>query len=316
MFIRRMLRATVGFAVVAGVAFTGTVEAGAQSARTAESHKSAAEQVLYYNHSYGVLDRETADAVENSDFLREFANFEVRTTSSGNLTWKGRYLYGGQTYIELFGAGDLPGQDANFGSTSVAYSAEHDGDLAKVSQRLRDQGYNNLDEFLQQRNFGDGVLVPWFDGVQFPVADYPYDAFGAWAMEYREEYFSDPRSKTGPASYPGDTSRQRYLPDTYKDHQLKDLTGIRFAVTERDLNTQLPLFEAGGLDIRKVPGGAIVKDGLTTIRYDVVPADKVGLKQIQMSLNAPVDDRHEERIGNSTLVVGPGDHAVWTFDKP
>lgn len=316
MFIRRMLRATVGLAVVAGVALTGTVEAGAKTAQDSERRSSADGQLLYYNHSYGVVDRETADAVENSDFLRDFANFEVRTTSSGNLTWKGRYLYGGQTYIELFGTGDLPGQDGNFGSTSVAYSSEHDGDLAKVSQKLRDKGFDKLDEFLQQRNFGDGVLVPWFDGVQFPVADYPYDAFGAWAMEYREEYFDDPRSKTGPAAYPGDITRQRYLPDTYKDHQMRDLTRIRFAVTELDLNTQLPLFEAGGLDVKKVPGGAIVKDGLTTIQYDVVSADKVGLKQIQMSLNASVDDRHEERIGNSTLVVGPGDRAVWTFDKP
>ncbi|MER7791062.1 DUF5829 family protein [Streptomyces sp. NPDC097640] len=301
---------------MAGVALTGTVEAGAKTAQDSERRSSADGQLLYYNHSYGVVDRETADAVENSDFLRDFANFEVRTTSSGNLTWKGRYLYGGQTYIELFGTGDLPGQDGNFGSTSVAYSSEHDGDLAKVSQKLRDKGFDKLDEFLQQRNFGDGVLVPWFDGVQFPVADYPYDAFGAWAMEYREEYFDDPRSKTGPAAYPGDITRQRYLPDTYKDHQMRDLTRIRFAVTELDLNTQLPLFEAGGLDVKKVPGGAIVKDGLTTIQYDVVSADKVGLKQIQMSLNASVDDRHEERIGNSTLVVGPGDRAVWTFDKP
>lgn len=32
-----------------------------------------------------------------------------------------------------------------------------------------------------------------------------------------------------------------------------------------------------------------------------------------MSLNRPVKDRHVERIGNSTLTVGPGSRAVWTF---
>jgi hypothetical protein len=32
-----------------------------------------------------------------------------------------------------------------------------------------------------------------------------------------------------------------------------------------------------------------------------------------MSLNRPVKDRHVEQIGNSTLTVGPGSHAVWTF---
>ncbi|WP_435864504.1 DUF5829 family protein [Streptomyces sparsogenes] len=314
MFIRRVLRATVGLAVVASVAFAGSAQAGAQTARHAESRASADDQLLFYNHSYGVLDRETADAVENSQFLREFGAFEVRTTTGGDLTWKGRYLYGSQTYVELFGAGDLPGQDANFGSSAVAYSPEHEGDLAKVTEGLKERGVEKPDEFLQTRDFGDGVRVPWFNGVQIPIT--AYDAFGSWAMEYRPEYFADPRSKTGPASYPGDVSRQRYLPDTYKDRLMRDLTRVRFAVTERDLKQQLPLYEAGGLEIQHVKGGVLVKDGLTTVQFDVVPADKVGLKQITMALNKSVAYRHTERIGNSTLVVGPGARAVWTFDKP
>lgn len=32
-----------------------------------------------------------------------------------------------------------------------------------------------------------------------------------------------------------------------------------------------------------------------------------------MSLNRPVKDRHVEQIGHSTLTVGPGSRAVWTF---
>ncbi len=42
---------------------------------------STGRELLFYNHSYGVFDRETADAIEHSDYLREFANFQVRTTS-------------------------------------------------------------------------------------------------------------------------------------------------------------------------------------------------------------------------------------------
>lgn len=35
-----------------------------------------------------------------------------------------------------------------------------------------------------------------------------------------------------------------------------------------------------------------------------------------MSLNRSVETRHEERIGRSTLAVGPGARAQWTFDAP
>jgi hypothetical protein len=50
------------------------------------------------------------------------------------------------------------------------------------------------------------------------------------------------------------------------------------------------------------------------IRFDAVSPDQVGLRRVEMSLNRPVAYRHEERIGRSSLVVGPGARAVWAFD--
>jgi hypothetical protein len=282
----------------------------ASSAGTAVADPLSARQLLFYNHAYAVVDRETADAVENSAYLRDFANFEVRTTTGGSFSWKGRYLYGAQTYLELFSVGDLPGQDANFGSSGLGISTEHAGDLATVIDRLAAQGVTPA-EGLQTRDFGDGVRVPWFDFVH-TTAD-QYDAFDAWAMEYRPEYFADPRSNTEPASYDGDTSRERYLPDTYQDHLMRNVTSIHFAVPERDLANTVPLLRAGGFTVRSVPGGVIVTRGGTTIRLDSVPLAKVALRQVEFALNHPVPTRHVEQIGRSTLVVGPGARAVWTF---
>jgi hypothetical protein len=268
---------------------------------------------LYYNHSYGVVDRETADAIEHSDYLRDFANFEVRTTTGADKSWTGRYLYGRETYLELFGAGDLPGQDAALGSSGMGLSVERAGDLATVTERLRDEGVTQPIEFLQTRDFGDGVPVPWFDAV---LTTGEYDAFGAWAMEYRPEYFADPRGNTEPASHPGDVGRERYLSDNYRDHLMRDVTAVRIGVTARDLASTEPLLRAGGFDVRPVRGGGIVaRSGATTIRFDVVPLDQVGLRQVDLSLNRPVAHQHEERIGRSTLVVGPGSRAVWTFPR-
>ena len=267
--------------------------------------------LLRFNHSYGVLDRETADAIEHSAYLKDFANFQVRTTTgAGGEKWTGRYLMGRETYLELFGVGDVPGKDGTLGSAGLGVSTERAGQLSTVLGRLPGFGVPNPIQFLQTRDFGDGKPVPWFDSV---FTTDQYDTFGAWGMEYRPEYFADPRSNTGPACYPGDVSRDRYLPDGYRDHLMRDVTGIRLAITARDLKSTLPLLRAGGMAVRTFPGGAVADDGMTTIRFDTAPADQAGLRQVDLALNRPAGARHVEQLGHSTLVVGPGAHARWTF---
>ncbi|KAA9156715.1 hypothetical protein FPZ12_027060 [Amycolatopsis acidicola] len=284
----------------------------AATAGTAAAAETGAPQVLFFNHSYGVLDRETADAIENSPYLREFANFQVRTTTGADgKVWTGRYLLGRETYLELFGVGDLPGQDGTLGSAGLGVSTEHAGDLATVRDRLPGLGVPEPIDFLQTRDFGDGVPVPWFDGILTTAA---YDSFGAWAMEYRPEYLADPRAGVEPASYPGDVSRERYLADAYQDHLMRDVTAIRIAVTSRDLDATVPLLRAGGFAVHSQPGGVVATRGGTTIRFDAVPLAEVGLRQVEMSLNHPVS-RHVEQLGTSTLVVGPGARASWTFSR-
>ncbi|MCP3803158.1 DUF5829 family protein [Allokutzneria sp. A3M-2-11 16] len=306
MLIRRMSRMFVAVAVALAVSLLGSLTSTAAEAFPGR-------QLLFYNHAYGVFDRETADAVEHSAYLRTFANFQVRTTTgAGGSKWTGRYLMGRETYLEVFGVGDLPGQDGTIGRAGLAVSAERAGDLPTVLNRLRDQGITDPVVFRQTRDFGDGVPMPWFDGV-FTSAQ--YDAFGAWGMEYRPEYFADPRSKTEPAAFPGDVGRERYLSDDYAKHLMRDVTGVRIAITERDLANTVPLLRAGGFVPHPVAGGGIVAQrGGTTIRLEVAAREEVGLRQVEMSLNRAVAHRHEERLGRSTLVVGPGPRAVWAFD--
>ena len=285
-------------------------------AGVADSHAEAlSREMLYFNHFYGVLDTETADAIEKSAYLRRFANFKLRTTTgAGGHTWTGRYLLGRETYLELFGVGDLPGSDGRAGAGGMGLSTECARDLPEVKKELHEEGVTDPIEFTQTRDFGDGEPVPWFDSL-FTTDD--YDAFGAWAMEYRPEYFADPRSNTEPPSHAGDVGRERYLSDDYRNHMMRDVTGLRIAVTARDLANTVPLLRAGDFTVVKHPnGGIIAHSDDTTIRFDVVPPDKIGLRQVEMSLNRPVGYRHTERIGRSTLVVGPFARAVWTFDSP
>ncbi|MEW2115946.1 DUF5829 family protein [Streptomyces sp. NPDC005474] len=302
--------------VVIAVALAAAVQGGAANAvpaGQADQPPSHERQLLYYNHAYGVFDRETADAIEHSAYLREFANFQVRTTTgSGGETWTGRYLMGRETYFELFGVGDVPGQDGLLGSAGTGLSTERAGDQATVIERLKAEGVTDPVLFLQTRDFGDGVPVPWFDAV---LTTLEYDAYDAWAMEYRPEYFADPRGNTEPAAFPGDVGRERYLSDLYRDHLMRDVTSVRFAVTAGDLADTVPLLRAGGFAVRSVAsGGVVARGGGTTIRYDVVAREHAGMRRVEMSLNHPVKYRHVEQLGHSTLVVGPGTRAVWTFD--
>ncbi|MEU8791112.1 DUF5829 family protein [Streptomyces sp. NPDC048643] len=297
--------------LVLAVALAGAIGGGVGTAQAEGSRSAHDRQLLFFNHTYGVFDRETADAIEHSAYLRDFANFQVRTTTGADgQIWTGRYLMGRETYLELLGIGDVAGQDGTLGSAGTGLSTERAGDIATVEQRLKDEGVTPV-EFLQTRDFGDGVPVPWFDGI---LTTTTYDAYGAWAMEYRPEYFADPRGNTEPASFPGDVGRERYLSDDYRTHPMRDVTAVRIAVTEGDLADTVPLLRAGGFAVRTVPnGGVVAEGGGTSIRFDAVPRDEAGVRRIDLSLNRPVKSRHVERIGHSTLVVGPGDHAVWTF---
>jgi hypothetical protein len=195
----------------------------------------------------------------------------------------------------------------------MGISTEHAGDMATVLKRLAAMGITDPVTFDQTRDFGDGVPVPWFTAV---FTTDQYDKFGAWGMEYRPEYFADPRSGTEPPSYPGDISRERYLSDGYQDHLMRDVSGIRFAVTARDLANTVPLLRAGGFVVVSLPNGAVATRGGTTIRFDAVPLAEVGLRQVEFALTRPVVHRHEEKMGRSTLAVGPGLRAVWTFAGP
>ncbi|MET7363768.1 DUF5829 family protein [Streptomyces sp. NPDC005562] len=316
MLLRRKMRTFMALVAVLAAALLWAPGGGAWAAQAGDDRPATGRQLLFFNHAYGVLDRETADAIEHSAYLRDFANFQVRTTTgSDGQTWTGRYLMGRETYVELFGVGDLPGKDGEFGAGGMGVSVERAGDLATVRERLVDLGVTPAD-FRQTRDFGDGVPVPWFDGF-FAIAADAYDSFGAWTMEYRPEYFADPRSKTEPAAHPGDVGRERYLNDDYRDHQMRDVTSIRLATTARDVASTEPLLRAGGFEVRTLPGGsAVALRGGTTIRLDATPRADAGLREITFALNKSVKQRHVEQIGRSTLTVGPGARAVWTFAGP
>ena len=295
-----------GFIATAVAALTITTGTSAAPAQAEEERR---DPLLAFNHAWAMVDRETADAIEHSEFLGQFAYRRVSTGNDGTSTWTGRYLLGKETYLEFFGPGDSP--DAVAGDTGLAVSADHDGDLATATANLHALGVDPV-EFTQVTDLGDGNPIPWFD-VTYTTAT--YDTFFSWAMEYRDEFLTDPRLDFPPPAYEGDVSRDRYNRDQYLDHQMRDVIGIQIATTSADIEKMVPLWRAAGITIRVLKdGGVLAFDGMTTIRLLPVPAPEAGIRHVVFALDEPAEEPRTETIGSSTLHVGPGAYALWTFD--
>lgn len=239
--------------------------------------------------------------------------FEVRTTTAnGGETWKGRYLSGKQTYLELFGPKDMQDPGAVAGSTGLAISPDTAGGVAAIKAGLIRQGIKHPDAGRRTRQFGTDQ-IPWFDFVS--LSGDP-QSLSVWAMEYLPSYFEDAHSGREPADHPGDISRERYQSDTYVDRQMRDVLSIEIACPSQDAKSALAMFKAAAFDVRKTRMGLEASDSSTTVILDTAPREQAGLRRIIFVLNAPAKDAHVERIGRSTLIVGPGDHAVWSFWPP
>ena len=264
-----------------------------------------------------MVDRETAAAIEKSPFLRSFANLEVRTTTGTRATWTGRYLYGKQTYIELFGPGDLSLGDspAPIGTWGIAISADVPGGNAALKRALEAAGQKAFVE-METRKFGNRT-VPWFEAL---TAVTPYGDSGdlaedvtIWAMEYVPSYFEVAEAAKEPAEHPGDVvSRERYQPDAYANKLMRDVTFAHFDVGAADLARIEPLLRAAGYRIVRSGSDiqAIGRD--STFRFSLIAADGRALREVRFALNRPVSGR-VETIGRSRLSVGPGAAAAWTF---
>lgn len=269
-----------------------------------------APQVAFLNHSYAVLDGETADAIEHSDYLKAFGVLETQTTvANGGETWRGRYLSGRQTYLEFFGPTDL--KDAPIGSTGFALSPDKAGGLAIIKTRLIRNGMAHPDSAQRTKLLGSDQ-VPWFDLVA-PPGEAKW--LSVWAMEYRPSYFDDPRAAKEPAEYPGDISRERYRSDEYAGKLMRDVSAIEIAATAEDIASARSLLAAAGFAIATTATGLTARDKDTTIVLDAAPLAKIGLRRIEFVLNKPAPDTHVEQIGHSTLTVGPGTQAVWLFQS-
>src|SRR5690348_3151239 len=86
------------------------------------------------DHVYAVVDATTADAIEHSGLLLASPQFDVKVVRSGDRSWRGRYLRGRRTYVEVFGPDDVAGAPDHVCGLGLA--TRRRGDLDVLAGRM------------------------------------------------------------------------------------------------------------------------------------------------------------------------------------
>ena len=87
--------------------------------------------------------------------LKEFAAFRVATVHASDGAWTGRYIFGRQTYAEIFSPEDGDEKRRSpAGTVAIALGGDRAGVIATLQQRLESAGIKAISE-RRRRRFGD-----------------------------------------------------------------------------------------------------------------------------------------------------------------
>jgi hypothetical protein len=258
---------------------------------------------VYFNHLFTVLDGDTAAAIEADALVKTLGAIEKRTTSSGDKTWTGFYLYGRETFLELFGPGDPSGP----GASGIGLSVERIGALDRLKSRLQSQGAAlSVD---REDMVKDGVKIPWFRVAG--LASWPDEGpLALWIGETVPSFMARRLSPRTVAA--GDISRRTYLSTQFDGRQLlENFCGahIRMPVVERERFAKA--MRAYGWRVRREGEAVVAEDGSVQL---VVVGDPLSRGLIELCLRLSRDgDGAEHHIGRSVLRLGPGRTGTWRF---
>ena len=270
---------------------------------------------------YAVLDEPTARAVAASATLRRFGGLQAKTSSSSEGHYRGLYLFGRESFLELFAPAELdldhPDAAAAGGRFGVGLASDRVGDLDRLKAAAEARGLR-VEEATSRKTLG-GHEVDWFRSLE-PAAiakdgQPAPPGFEAYAVEYLPGFFDVPEAGKPPALGPGDqVSRARYhRPDYDAARPMRNLAGATLAVAREDWQRLRPLFEAAGWRVEEHAAGARAA-GDATLDFVFVPRAHAGVRRIVFALNRAPGRRRAERLGHSRLVIGPGATAGWSFD--
>jgi hypothetical protein len=263
------------------------------------------ESVVVFNHAFAAVDAETVEALASSDDVRAVGATESRTTTGTTGTWSGFYLYGRETFLEFL----APSADHREGSTGVGLQVENVGALDALARRLAAAKYP-LEANEQSMKLPEGRTIPWFRYLT-PAGWPDAAAIDVWVAENHSSFMA---YRLAPRAVdPNDVSRRTYLSTKYAPERLlENVVAVGIRAPEADRDRFGAAMTAFGWRTRRDGASVIAEHGDATVTV-TAGAGPAGFTELRLALTRDAAPR-DVRVGRSTLTLGPGRTARWTFD--
>jgi hypothetical protein len=262
---------------------------------------------VFLNHVVVVSDSGTYAAINASPFLRDTLGRLAQYTiaAGGGATWTGSYLFGKNTYVELFAPGGVAGPA---GIGMISYGVEERGSLSRIRSRLEAATKQPTDSMLRNRA-REKEEVPWFYAVS--VKDVlTKSALPTWVMEYHPQH-----NKLWDPSIPKERDgilRWQALASEYDPKRpLRDVVGVTVAVNDTDRRRLLA--EAPAVGYRVEDGSRLIGPSVV-IRLEPATGSRRGVTAIEFALVPGAVAPGTRAIGaRSEITVTKSSTAVWHF---
>ncbi len=274
-----------------------------------------AKSQFYLNHIYLVLDTTTISAISNSEFLHSYFA-EIRKTTvkaEDGKQWTGLYLFGENTYIEIFALGANENQLDQ--AAAVAFGVEKEVDLVTFRNRVEASNLNS--DFLQRKRLWKEKLIPWFKSLEVSLGDsLNQNELRSWVMSYDSSYMDTMVRPFVSKKFPaGSISRKFYNARVFDDQKLlADIDKVGLSIDSlhakhiSELLTMLEYKETLENGLQTFHGPGII------FEFTINQAGQNRINYLRFTLHQKVE-KSVCTFGKSTLSFSEY-NATWYFNSP
>jgi len=265
---------------------------------------------VHLNHAFVVPDAENYEAIRNSEFVKQFAVFEERTTHRKDITYTGFYLYGRDTYFEFL----KPDERSKVGDSAIAFGVDRTGDLDLLRKRVEEAAGMKTEVQTITRSF-NGKDVDWFRSLKRKDASEP--SLGVWTLEYvptfLTEWHPSPKVKSSVRRV---DALKRYAEVVKQKPENKVMANVSaiWLTVPGDLEQAKKECAALGLEVSSVAHSPVLCGKGRELSIFIRPAGKgapPGINAVVFTLGRKTE-KSIHQFGKSTLKV-VGDFATWVF---
>lgn len=269
-----------------------------------------------FNHLFVTVDTETYEAIRTSPFVREaFAPSEERSTVRTDMSYTGLYLYGVNTYLELFRPEGFKG--VTVGDSGLAFGTDSEPAFWRVTRNLSSIGAVTLSTVT--RAFQE-EQVPWFFSAT--PAQPPVKGLMTWLMGYHPDFLSrwNPPAASGD-SPSGVTTRgamlERYarvIGQSQNDRRFVDVTGLTVAIDTASQPALVKYLETTGFSVKRDASSIEARTDGFVLKLETASEGRRGITRIDMTTRGATSKSEQHRFGaSSVLTIQPDGTGSWMF---